>query len=73
MASQAAGCIVFFDEIDSITLPREWALNIPLQVLKELYYSSSSEDEIQQLSGAVTVADTSINDMIDPALVKLAF
>jgi SpoVK/Ycf46/Vps4 family AAA+-type ATPase len=40
-ARQPAPCIAFFDEIDSITLPREGELNMPLQVLKELYHSYS--------------------------------
>jgi len=69
-ASQPAPCIAFFDEIDSITLPREGELNMPLQVLKELYHSYSRGDEIQQLSGAVTVTDTCINYMIDSVLIK---
>ena len=43
---------------------------MPLQVLKELYHSDSRGDEIQQLSGAVTVTDTCINYMIDSVLIK---
>src|SRR3712207_5931983 len=66
-ARQAAPCVVFFDEIDSIAPTRGMGGDsmvterVVSQLLTEL-------DGIQALSGVVVIAATNRADMIDPAL-----
>src|SRR5215469_4788297 len=68
-ARQAAPCVVFFDEIDSIAPTRGMGGDsmvterVVSQLLTEL-------DGIQALSGVVVLAATNRADMIDPALVR---
>src|ERR687886_323443 len=76
-ARQAAPCVVFFDEIDSITSARTVAggteggegiagainTRILSQLLTEL-------DGMEQLHGVVVLAATNRVDMIDPALLR---
>ncbi|HVD20751.1 MAG TPA: AAA family ATPase, partial [Nitrososphaera sp.] len=68
-ARQAAPCVVFFDEIDSIAPTRGMGGDsmvterVVSQLLTEL-------DGIQTLSGVVVIAATNRADMIDPALLR---
>jgi transitional endoplasmic reticulum ATPase len=68
-ARQAAPCVVFFDEIDSIAPTRGMGGDsmvterVVSQLLTEL-------DGIQALSGVVVLGATNRADMIDPALVR---
>lgn len=68
-ARQAAPCVVFFDEIDSIAPTRGMGGDsmvterVVSQLLTEL-------DGIQALSGVVVIAATNRADMIDPALLR---
>src|SRR6476619_2891890 len=68
-ARQAAPCVVFFDEIDSIAPVRGMGGDsmvterVVSQLLTEL-------DGIQSLSGVVVLAATNRADMIDPALLR---
>src|SRR6188472_3579164 len=68
-ARQAAPCVVFFDEIDSIAPTRGMGGDsmvterVVSQLLTEL-------DGIQELSGVVVIAATNRADMIDPALLR---
>src|SRR5687767_4779229 len=68
-ARQAAPCVVFFDEIDSIAPTRGMGGDsmvterVVSQLLTEL-------DGIQSLSGVVVIAATNRADMIDPALLR---
>src|SRR5580658_270774 len=68
-ARQAAPCIIFFDEIDSIAPTRGMGGDsmvterVVSQLLTEL-------DGIQTLNGVVVLAATNRIDMVDPALVR---
>jgi len=68
-ARQAAPCVVFFDEIDSVAPTRGMGGDsmvterVVSQLLTEL-------DGIQSLSGVVVIAATNRADMIDPALLR---
>ncbi len=67
-ARQAAPCIVFFDEIDSLAPVRGRSGDgvterVVSQLLAEL-------DGIQSLSGVVVLAATNRMDIVDPALVR---
>jgi transitional endoplasmic reticulum ATPase len=68
-ARQAAPCVVFFDEIDSVAPTRGMGGDsmvterVVSQLLTEL-------DGIQALSGVVVIAATNRADMIDPALLR---
>ncbi len=68
-ARQAAPCVVFFDEVDSIAPTRGMGGDsmvterVVSQLLTEL-------DGIQALSGVVVIAATNRADMIDPALLR---
>src|SRR5437588_4046411 len=68
-ARQAAPCIIFFDEIDSIAPVRGAdgggmvAERVVSQLLTEL-------DGIQSLQGVVVLAATNRVDMVDPALLR---
>jgi transitional endoplasmic reticulum ATPase len=68
-ARQAAPCVVFFDEIDSIAPTRGMGGDsmvterVVSQLLTEL-------DGIQALSGVVVIAATNRADIIDPALLR---
>ena len=68
-ARQAAPCIIFFDEIDSIAPTRGMGGDstvterVVSQLLTEL-------DGIQALQGVVVLAATNRIDMVDPALLR---
>ncbi len=75
-ARQAAPCVVFFDEIDSIAMARGGGMGgemgggsigtndrVISQILTEL-------DGISELHGVVVIAATNRPDMIDPALLR---
>jgi len=68
-ARQAAPCIVFFDEVDSIVPPRGRDLGsdvterVVSQILTEL-------DGLESLKDVVVIAATNRPDMVDPALMR---
>src|SRR6187200_612600 len=68
-ARQAAPCVVFFDEIDSIAPVRglEGDSMVTERVVSQLL---TELDGIQALSGVVVLAATNRADMIDPALLR---
>jgi transitional endoplasmic reticulum ATPase len=68
-ARQAAPCVIFFDEIDSMATLRgmggdnQTSERVVSQLLTEL-------DGIQSLSGVIVLAATNRMDIVDPALVR---
>ncbi len=69
-AKQAAPCIVFLDEIDSIAPMRgayEGGSHVTETVVNQLL---SSVDGIENMAGVVVIAATNRPDMIDPALIR---
>lgn len=69
-AKQAAPCIVFLDEIDSIAPKRggyEGGSHVTETVVNQLL---SSLDGIENMAGVVVIAATNRPDMIDPALLR---
>src|SRR6188472_240434 len=68
-ARQAAPCVVFFDEIDSIAPVR--GLGGDSMVTERVVSQLLTElDGIQQLTSVVIIAATNRSDMIDPALLR---
>jgi transitional endoplasmic reticulum ATPase len=68
-ARQAAPCVVFFDEIDSIAPVR--GLGGDSMVTERVVSQLLTElDGINSLNGVVTIAATNRSDMIDPALLR---
>ena len=68
-ARQAAPCIVFFDEIDSIVPPRGRGLgsNVTERVVSQIL---TELDGLDSLKDVVVVAATNRPDMVDPALMR---
>jgi len=68
-ARQAAPCVIFFDEVDSIAPIR--GLGGDNMVTERVVSQLLTEmDGIGSLSGVVTIAATNRSDMIDPALLR---
>jgi transitional endoplasmic reticulum ATPase len=68
-ARQAAPCVVFFDEVDSIAPVR--GLGGDSMVTERVVSQLLTEmDGIHSLNGVVTIAATNRSDMIDPALLR---
>ncbi len=68
-ARQAAPCVIFFDEIDSIAPVR--GLGGDSMVTERVVSQLLTElDGINSLNGVVTIAATNRSDMIDPALLR---
>ena len=68
-ARQAAPCVVFFDEIDSIAPVR--GLGGDSMVTERMVSQLLTEmDGIHELNGVVIIAATNRSDMIDPALLR---
>lgn len=68
-ARQAAPCILFFDEIDSL-VPVRGGLGDSHVVERVLSQFLAELDGIEELSGVVILAATNRKDMIDPALLR---
>jgi transitional endoplasmic reticulum ATPase len=68
-ARQAAPCIVFFDEIDSIVPPRgrDLGSNVTERVVSQIL---TELDGLDSLKDVVVVAATNRPDMVDPALMR---
>jgi len=68
-ARQAAPCIIFFDEIDSIVPPRgrDLGTNVTERVVSQIL---SELDGLDALKDVVVVAATNRPDMVDPALMR---
>jgi transitional endoplasmic reticulum ATPase len=68
-ARQAAPCILFFDEIDSLAPARggEGDSQASARVLSQLL---TEMDGIEELKGVLVMAATNRKDMIDPALLR---
>ncbi len=68
-ARQAAPCVIFFDEVDSIAPIR--GLGGDSMVTERVVSQLLTEmDGIHSLNGVVTIAATNRSDMIDPALLR---
>jgi len=68
-ARQAAPCVIFFDEVDSVAPVR--GLGGDSMVTERVVSQLLTEmDGISSLSGVVTIAATNRSDMIDPALLR---
>ncbi len=68
-ARQAAPCVIFFDEIDSLAPVR--GLGGESQVTERVVSQLLTElDGIQSLNGVVVLAATNRMDMVDPALLR---
>ncbi|MGN6348183.1 MAG: ATP-binding protein, partial [Candidatus Nitrosocosmicus sp.] len=68
-ARQAAPCVIFFDEVDSIAPIR--GLGGDSMVTERVVSQLLTEmDGIGSLSGVITIAATNRSDMIDPALLR---
>ncbi len=68
-ARQAAPCVIFFDEIDSLAPVR--GLGGDSMVTERVVSQLLTElDGIQQLSGVIVLAATNRIDMVDPALLR---
>ena len=68
-ARQAAPCVIFFDEIDSVAPVR--GLGGDSMVTERVVSQLLTElDGINSLNGVVTIAATNRSDMIDPALLR---
>ena len=68
-ARQAAPCIVFFDEIDSIVPPRgrDLGSNVTERVVSQIL---TELDGLDSLKDVVVIAATNRPDMVDPALMR---
>jgi transitional endoplasmic reticulum ATPase len=68
-ARQAAPCIIFFDEIDSIVPPRgkDLGTNVTGRVVSQIL---TELDGLNSLKDVVVVAATNRVDMVDPALMR---
>ncbi len=68
-ARQAAPCIVFFDEIDSIVPPRgrDLGTNVTERVVSQIL---TELDGLDALKDVVVIAATNRPDMVDPALMR---
>jgi len=68
-ARQAAPCIIFFDEIDSIVPPRgrNMGNNVTERVVSQIL---TELDGLDSLKDVVVVAATNRVDMVDPALMR---
>ena len=68
-ARQAAPCIIFFDEIDSIVPPRgrDLGTNVTERVVSQIL---TELDGLESLKDVVVIAATNRPDMVDPALLR---
>ena len=68
-ARQAAPCIIFFDEIDSIVPPRgrDLGTNVTERVVSQIL---TELDGLNALKDVVVIAATNRPDMVDPALMR---
>jgi transitional endoplasmic reticulum ATPase len=68
-ARQAAPCIIFFDEIDSIVPPRgrDIGTNVTGRVVSQIL---TELDGLDSLKDVVVIAATNRVDMVDPALMR---
>jgi len=68
-ARQAAPCIIFFDEIDSIVPPRgkDIGNNVTERVVSQIL---TELDGLESLKDVVVIAATNRPDMVDPALMR---
>lgn len=68
-ARQAAPCIVFFDEVDSVVPPRgrDMGTNVTERVVSQIL---TELDGLDTLKDVVVIAATNRPDMVDPALMR---
>jgi transitional endoplasmic reticulum ATPase len=68
-ARQAAPCIIFFDEVDSIVPPRgrDLGTNVTERVVSQIL---TELDGLETLQDVVVIAATNRPDMVDPALTR---
>ncbi len=68
-ARQAAPCIIFFDEIDSVAPPRgkNMGSNVTERVVSQVL---TELDGLESLKDVVVIAATNRPDMVDPALMR---
>jgi transitional endoplasmic reticulum ATPase len=68
-ARQAAPCIIFFDEVDSIVPPRgrDMGTNVTERVVSQIL---TELDGLDSLKDVIVIAATNRPDMVDPALTR---
>lgn len=69
-ARQAAPCIIFFDEIDSLVPVRGYGLGESLVTERVVSQLLTELDGIQELHDVIVLAATNRIDMVDPALLR---
>ncbi len=69
-ARQAAPCVIFFDEIDSLAPARGMGLGDSRVTERVISQLLTELDGIEELKGVVVIAATNRPDLIDPALLR---
>ncbi|MDK2465204.1 MAG: AAA family ATPase, partial [Candidatus Korarchaeota archaeon] len=69
-ARQAAPCVIFFDEIDSLAPARGTGLGDSRVTERVISQLLTELDGIEELKGVVVIAATNRPDLIDPALLR---
>ncbi len=69
-ARQAAPCIIFFDEIDSLAPIRGYGLGESMVTERVVSQLLTELDGIQELQDVIVLAATNRIDMVDPALLR---
>ncbi|MEM3403217.1 MAG: CDC48 family AAA ATPase [Nitrososphaeria archaeon] len=69
-ARQAAPCIIFFDEVDSIAPVRGYGLGESMVTERVVSQLLTELDGIQELQDVIVLAATNRIDMVDPALLR---
>jgi transitional endoplasmic reticulum ATPase len=69
-ARQAAPCVIFFDEIDSIAPTRGGGMGMNTSTERMVSQLLTEMDGIQEMQGVVVIAATNRPDMIDTALIR---
>lgn len=69
-AKQAAPCIIFFDEIDSLAPVRGYGLGESMVTERVVSQLLTELDGIQELHDVIVLAATNRIDMVDPALLR---
>ena len=69
-ARQAAPCVIFFDEIESIVPTRSGGVNTTQVTERVISQLLTELDGLEDLDGVIVIAATNRPDLIDPALLR---